>query len=109
MSSELVFVHTTVEKEEEAQRLARELLEENLAGCINVGSPVTSFYCWQGNQQETTEYPLLIKTTAENISKLEDWLKNNHPYDCPEIVVTSVEDVNDAYLNWLRGQVVSEI
>ncbi|MGM0381726.1 MAG: divalent-cation tolerance protein CutA [bacterium] len=105
MAAEILFVHTAVDDRPAAKKMARELLKKKLAGCINVGSPVTSYYCWEGKKEETTEYPLLIKTTPEKVEELKNWLAENHPYDCPEIVSTPVEDVNENYLAWLEQQV----
>ncbi len=105
MNDGMIIVHTAVESESEAHRLARQLLAENLAGCVNVGSPVLSFYHWEGQEQETEELPLLIKTIAEKQAEIKNWLRENHPYDCPEIAITTVEDVNSSYLDWLREQV----
>ncbi len=101
----MIIVHTAVGSEAEAYSLARELLAGNLAGCVNVGSPVRSFYRWEGQKQETEELPLLIKTTAEKQAEIKSWLRDNHPYDCPEIAITTVGDVNSSYLDWLREQV----
>ncbi len=100
--SELCFIYTTLEDEQRAQRMARELVEEKLAACVHREPPVTSTYRWEGQVEETREIRLLIKTAENRSDEVFRWLRRNHPYDCPEIVQVSVQKSDHAYEEWVR-------
>ena len=86
---------------ESAEKIATTLLEERLAACISISSPITSFYEWQGKLQKEEEVVLMIKSTQQRYPALESHLKSKHPYELPEIIAVSVEQGLPAYLNWL--------
>ena len=100
MSIRLVF--TTLPDAEVAGKLARQMVELGLAACVNVLAPCQSVYRWQGVVQEDGESPLIIKTTAERIPALRDWLVANHPYELPEFVAVEVADGLSEYLAWIE-------
>jgi len=93
-------VLTTLPDAEIAGRLAREMVEAKLAACVNVLSPCRSIYRWQECVQEDGEIPLIIKTTAERYPALETFLRENHPYQLPEIIAIDVNDGLPDYLRW---------
>src|SRR5579884_876353 len=95
-------VITTCGTEEEAQKIARELLERRLAACVNIISPIQSIYRWQGKVESATEWLLLIKTTAEQFAALRDAIRELHSYDLPECIMVSVEAGSPGYLNWIE-------
>ncbi len=107
MGSPIILVMTTVDEQGVASKLSRELVEENLAACVSVSSPVTSVYSWEGEVVEDEEYPLLIKTTDSRREAVEDFLQTNHPYDCPEVLSLEVDEVSEDYGVWLREVVKS--
>lgn len=86
--------------EETALRVARSLVQEGLAACVNVLPPCRSVYRWQGKVEETTEWPLLVKTTSARWIALVERLRALHPYEVPEIVELSVGEVDAAYGRW---------
>jgi periplasmic divalent cation tolerance protein len=90
---------------EDATRLARALVEERLAACVNVVEGVRSVYRWQGAVQEDAEALLVIKTTAERYDALAERLRALHSYDTPELVRLEVAGGDARYLEWLVGQV----
>jgi periplasmic divalent cation tolerance protein len=96
----LRLVLTTLPNAEIAGRLAHELVEARLAACVNVLSPCSSIYRWQDAVQEDGEIPLIIKTTAERYAALETFLRENHPYQVPEIIAIDVNDGLPDYLRW---------
>ena len=98
-------VLTTCGSQEEAQRIARGLVEKRLAACVNVVPNVESVYQWQGRVETATEWLLIIKTTAGGVGSLRDAVHELHSYDVPEFVVLSVEDGSDAYLEWIGDSV----
>ncbi len=96
---------TTAGSSDEAQRLARELVERRLAACVNLIPNLTSIYRWQGAVEQAHEILLLIKTTVKQLSALEAAIRELHPYDVPEFLVLSVESGSQPYLAWLLDSV----
>jgi periplasmic divalent cation tolerance protein len=99
-----VQVLTTTDNEEEAARLARALLQERLAACVQVVGPMTSHYWWQGQLEQTTEWLCLIKTRDELLDKVVDTLHREHSYDTPEITATPIVGGSDRYLHWITRE-----
>jgi len=98
-------VLTTVEKQEDGERLARVLVERELAACVQVLPPMVSIYRWQGNVERSSEVLLLIKTTREAYPRLEATIKENHSYQTPEVVAVPIESGSHEYLSWLTDSV----
>lgn len=88
-----------------AARIARTLVEERLAACINLVPGVRSIYQWQGAVEESAELLGLIKTTAAGVPELIARLVELHPYDVPEAIVLEISDGHAPYLAWLAGEV----
>ena len=100
-SSSFVIVLTTLPADADATPLARTLVYERLAACVNVLPPMQSIYRWQGNVEEASERQLIIKTTAARVEELKTRLSALHPYDVPEFLVVPIADGSDSYLRWL--------
>lgn len=83
--------------------LARPLIEERLAACVNIVPGLTSIYRWQGTIQEDDEALLLIKTAAARLPALMERLRQLHPYDVPEIIAVPIAEGLPAYLNWVHS------
>lgn len=92
---------TTTADRQQAERLARELLERRLAACVNIVPGVYSIYRWQGAISTGDEQLLLIKTRVELIPPLKAALAACHAYDCPELIVFEIVDGAAPYLDWL--------
>ena len=88
---------------EEAERIARKVVEKRLAGCVNIIPKIRSIYRWQGKVQEDREAMLLIKTDAKHLKKLKKRIKKIHSYDVPEILVFTIDEGDDDYLKWLKS------
>jgi len=90
-----------------AAALARALVEERLAACVNLLPGVTSVYRWEGEVQEDGETLLVVKTTAAAIARLTARILELHPYEVPEVIALPLEpgEGNEAYLRWLAGSV----
>lgn len=101
-----MIVLTTVGAGAEAETLARTLVDERLAACVNVLPPMTSVYRWQGAVEQATEHQLVIKTDASRVAALEARLRQLHTYEVPEFLVLPVSGGADAYLAWLRAAVL---
>jgi periplasmic divalent cation tolerance protein len=96
-------VLTTTASAEEAERLARVLVEERLAACVSLVPSVRSFYRWQGKVEDSTETLLLIKTGTDQLAALEARIGALHSYETPEFLVLPVESGSAAYLDWLMA------
>jgi periplasmic divalent cation tolerance protein len=81
--------------------LARALIDEHLAACVNVLPPMQSFFRWEGAVQRDEERQLVIKTSAERLEELQVRLRALHPYELPEMLVLSARGSDD-YLAWIR-------
>ncbi|WP_170954683.1 divalent-cation tolerance protein CutA [Polaromonas sp. AER18D-145] len=93
-------VMTAVGSEAAADVLAQQLVETQLAACVQV-MPVKSFYVWQGESRREAEYLLLVKTRAALYAQVETFILAHHPYDTPEILQLPVLTGSSAYLQWL--------
>ena len=102
--NQLVVVLCTVPDEATAEKLAKDLVEERLAACVNAIPGVRSFYRWQGKIESDTEVQLVIKTRRGRFDELAAWIKANHPYEVPEIVAVPAERVSEEYLAWAVQQ-----
>lgn len=100
----VIAVLTNLPDSETAFNLARELVRLRLAACVNVLAPVTSFYRWEGREEQATEYPLLIKSTHERYIELEEAIRKRHPYALPEIVAWPIEQGLAGYLRWVEQE-----
>lgn len=97
----LVIVLTTVGADADAPALARILVEERLAACVNILPVMTSVYRWKGSVEQDREQQLVIKTTPERLPALEQRLRQLHPYELPEFVVLRPSGGSEAYLRWV--------
>jgi periplasmic divalent cation tolerance protein len=100
-------VTTTVEAREDADRLARSLVEERLAACVQVVGPITSTYWWQGAVEVAQEWICLIKTTDERFEALAARIKQIHSYDVPEITAVPLVKGSPEYLGWIDAETVA--
>jgi len=101
----IVIISTTLEKKQDAERLANLLLDRKLIACAQVLGPITSIYRWQGVTTSATEFALSLKTTPACSKTVKSLLCENHPYDLPEIIVQEIGESSDDYANWLYGEV----
>ncbi|MEQ1530250.1 MAG: divalent-cation tolerance protein CutA [Methylococcales bacterium] len=84
-----------------AEKIAQLLVNEHLAACVNVIPGITSFYAWNNQLQSAQEHLLLIKANQDHYPALETTIKNNHPYELPEIIAISIDQGLPEYLNWI--------
>jgi periplasmic divalent cation tolerance protein len=101
-TTDCVIALTTLPADADATTLARTLVEERLAACVNILSEMTSIYRWQGRVEKETEQQVVIKTTRARVAVVWERLRELHPYDVPEFLVLSVVGGNDAYLTWVK-------
>lgn len=100
MAEEILLVLSTFPDVETAKKIARTLVEERLAACVNLIPQIESVYRWQGKVEESSETLCLMKTTIGRYQGLEDRIKSLHPYEVPEIVAFNIASGLPSYLNW---------
>jgi periplasmic divalent cation tolerance protein len=99
--SERLLVLSTVGSAEDAERIARVLVERRLCACVNVVPGVVSIYRWKDGVERDLERLLLIKTRGDRFAALRDAILELHPYEVPEVLALPVADGSPAYLAWL--------
>lgn len=97
-------VLTTLPSREAAQAIARTLIDERRAACVQLVDGLLSIYRWDGRIEESAECQLAAKTTAEASAALVERLRVLHPYDVPEILTLDAA-AGDAYAAWLHAEV----
>jgi periplasmic divalent cation tolerance protein len=104
MIDNVLVVLTNCPDVEVADRIARTIVEQRLAACVNRLAPVESVYRWQGAVERATEVPLLIKTTRERYAEIEQAIRVLHPYEVPEIIAVPVSAGLASYLRWVADE-----
>lgn len=94
-------VLTTCPDEAFAKELAKQLVSSQLAACVNIVPNFTSIYSWQGEMQIGTEVQLLIKTTQDKFTELNEKINQLHPYEVVEIIALNIQQGDKHYLNWI--------
>lgn len=107
-SAKYVQVLTTTGSEEEAERIARSLLEGRLAACVQVLGPIVSRYRWQGEIEEAREWQCLARTTMGKYHAVEQAIRAVHSYEEPEIVATPIVAGSAGYLRWVAESVAAQ-
>ena len=100
----ICMIKTSVASQQDARKLARDIITARLAACIQITGPGESIYRWQGKLEQTEEWYLSIKTSQKKQPALVEWLMQQHPYDMPEIICTDGE-ATDLYVDWLNDTV----
>jgi len=99
-----IVVLTTCSSREEAQRIARRLVELRLAACVQVSSPIQSVYHWQGAVEESEETLLLIKSSRPLWERLRGEIARLHSYSTPEVVALPIIEGAPEYLTWMERE-----
>ena len=97
-------VFSTFPDAETAARVARTLVEERLAACVNLVPTIRSIYRWQGAISDDAEALAIIKTTAERVAAIQARLGELHPYELPECLILTAAGGGEAYLEWIRTE-----
>ena len=98
-------VLSTAGSEEEARKIARHLVERQLAACVNIIPQIESVYRWQGRVESNREWLLLIKTTAEKFPGVCGAIRELHSYELPECIAIAIDDGSTGYLQWMEESV----
>ncbi|HLW05484.1 MAG TPA: divalent-cation tolerance protein CutA [Azoarcus sp.] len=102
--SETLLVLTNAPDPETADAIARCLVDQRLAACVNVLAPCRSVYRWENKIEDATEIPLWIKTTSTRYAEVARTITRHHPFDTPEILAFPVSCGLPAYLDWVAQE-----
>ncbi len=98
----IIQVVTTTETREDAERIARTLVEKRLAACAQVSGPIKSYYWWKEEVEAAEEWQCKLKTSLDKYKEVEKALCEIHPYDVPQILALPVVEALEDYAKWLR-------
>jgi len=101
MENSYLVVLTTTSSWDEAEKIAKTLLEERLVACANIIGPVHSLFWWQGKINTAQEHLILMKTRSDLFGKVSERVKTLHSYQVPEIIATPIIEGSKEYLKWL--------
>jgi periplasmic divalent cation tolerance protein len=96
-------VMVTVAGEAQGVAIARALVAERLAACVNLVGPIRSIYRWRDGIEDEREYLLLIKTTARVYRRLERRVREMHSYEIPEVIAMRPSEASRPYVDWIAG------
>ena len=102
-----IIVFVTCESREQAETIARSVVSEKLAACVNVLPGVRSCYVWEEKLTWSDEILLIIKTTRSRFDKLQDRIKALHSYSVPEIVGVTIDAAFERYGEWIESSVMA--
>lgn len=102
--AETLLVLTNLPDADSAKQVARQLVEQRLAACVNILPACTSVYRWNDAVESATEVPVLIKTTLARYPALQAALTEVHPYELPEIIAVPLHEGLPAYLAWVGAE-----
>lgn len=98
-----IIIYATFPDFKTAQKIIDMLIKTELIACGNIFK-IFSIYKWQGKIEKSPEYGVFIKTTKKNYKKVEEYIKNNHPYEVPEIISWAIDRGLKSYLTWLDSE-----
>jgi len=104
----LLVVTTSFQTLEQAQTIARQLVENRLAACVQIQQGLYSIYRWDDKICEENEVLLSAKTTAANWEEIRTFIHNNHPYDLPEIMAFTPIEYEQQYGKWIEAELESK-
>jgi periplasmic divalent cation tolerance protein len=96
--------YMTASSAAEARRIARALVRERLAACVNILGPITSVYRWKGRIEQGREVAFIAKTQVSLQSKFVARVRALHSYECPCVVFVPIKGGNPAFLRWLAEE-----
>lgn len=99
-----VLVYVTAASPGQALTIARAVVDERLAACVNILGPITSVYRWQGDVCEETEVAFLVKTREDLVDALGERIRALHDYACPCVIALPITAGNPAFLQWIDEQ-----
>ncbi len=102
--SEYIQVLISIDSQDAARELQRLLVDHRVAACVQVLGPISSAYWWEGEMENAQEWLCLAKSQAKLYETLESLVKENHPYQTPEIIAIPIVAGNRGYLEWIEAE-----
>ena len=102
--TDYIQVVTTTERKEDAERIARALVEARLAACVQIVGPITSRYHWKGAIETAEEWQCVAKSREVLFAEIDEAIRGIHPYDVPEILALPIAAGSRAYLEWVGAE-----
>jgi periplasmic divalent cation tolerance protein len=100
-----VVIMVTASSRRESRKIARRLIEEKLAACVNISQPIQSVYRWEGKIQQSKEFLMFIKTNRDLFPQIKTEIGLIHSYHTPEIICLPIIDGSPNYLQWVSDSV----
>jgi periplasmic divalent cation tolerance protein len=97
-------IFITTSSLDEAKKIGRVLVEEKLAACANIVSPIRSIYHWQGKICDDKEALIILKTKKKLFKQIEKMVKALHTYEVPEVISMPITEGSNKYLSWLKNE-----
>lgn len=101
---DLALIYSTIDTQENAEKLCEQLLHEKLIACANIYPAGTSMYEWEGQLERNSEHVMILKTVSEKVEQLKHHILIHHPYECPCIVVLKSNNAHTEYAHWIKTQ-----
>lgn len=101
---EIIEVHTTIESQEAAQKIAQALVSQHLAACVQVAGPINSTFWWDGEMSQSEEWICTAKTRKALFDQVEQAIRQVHTYQEPEILGVDVTAGSQSYLAWIEKE-----
>lgn len=101
-SGDFIVIFITAKDTAQARTVARKLLDDKLAACVNIVSGVQSLFWWEGKVDEAAEVLLVVKSRKKLFAKLQRAVRAAHSYQVPEIIALPIVAGNKEYLNWIK-------
>ena len=100
----IYLVSTFYPKLNQAKKIAKLVVKNKLAACVNINKNINSIYIWENKMFDEKEIELNFKTSEKKLKKLILFLEKNNPYECPPIMSFPIKKVNNKYLDWVKRQ-----
>lgn len=101
---EYIVIYCTVPNRKEGQEIARALVENELAACVNIIDKVESVFSWNGELTEEKEALLIIKTRRDLFTKINHTIQKLHSYNVPEVIAIPIIEADETYLKWISHE-----
>lgn len=107
MDTKLIIIMTTVNTKEQSDEIIKAVLDKKYVACVQTRE-IESHYVWDNELCHDKEILIWLKTEDRMYGKIEQLLKDIHPYEVPEIISVPIENVSDGYMNWVKESIVKE-
>lgn len=102
MDDYVTVTYVTAPTEDVARKLAKKLVENRFAACVNIVKTIESIYEWKGQVEKDNESMLIIKSLSSKTAALTEFVESNHPYECPEVITVKLDSGSRKYIDWLK-------